>query len=103
MTKEIIFSLRRVESSNVLKKGDSMFGKAKDMMDQFKLVQTLMKDENFKAFMAHPKIQTLMGDPEFLAALKTQDMQKISSNPKFSVLREDRELALLASKLKFPS
>ena len=79
-----------------------MFGKGKEMMDQLKLVQTLMKDENFKAFMAHPKIQVLMKDPEFVSALKAQDFSKISDHPKFSELRSDKELAELAAKLKFP-
>jgi hypothetical protein len=79
-----------------------MFGKMKDMMGQMQMIQQLMKDENFKAFMSHPKIQQLMKDPEFIAMLKTQDFKKIALHPKFSVLRDDKELAELASKLKFP-
>jgi hypothetical protein len=79
-----------------------MFGKMKDMMGQFQLMQTLMKDENFKAFISHPKIQEMMKDPEFIEALKKQDFTKISNHPKFSALKNDRELAELASKLKLP-
>ncbi len=80
-----------------------MFGKMKDMMGQMQMIQKMMKDENFKAFMAHPKVQELFKDPEFIAMLKTQDFKKIAAHPKFSVLREDKELADLAAKLKFPS
>ena len=79
-----------------------MFGKMKDMMGQMQMIQKMMKDENFKAFMSHPKVQELFKDPEFIAMLKTQDFQKISNHPKFSILREDKELAALAAKLKFP-
>ncbi len=76
-----------------------MFGKVKDFMGQMQMMQKLMQDEDFRAFMAHPKIQVLMKDPEFLDLLKSKDFQKISSNPKFSVLREDKELAALAQKM----
>lgn len=79
-----------------------MFGKMKNMMDQFKMMQEMMKDENFRAFISHPKIQEMMKDPEFIAAMKTQDFAKIASHPKFAVLRTDPELMTLASKLKMP-
>ena len=79
-----------------------MFGKAKDRMGQFQMIQKMMQGENFKAFISHPKIQTLLKDPEFLALLKTQDFNKITLNPKFSALRGDQDLAALASKLNFP-
>lgn len=76
-----------------------MFDKMKGFMNQMQLMQKLMKDENFKAFMSHPKIQEMLRDPEFLEALKKQDTSKLMSNPKFSALRNDKELAQLAAKL----
>ncbi len=76
-----------------------MFGKVKDFMGQMQLMQKMMQDENFKAFISHPKIQVLMKDPEFIELLKSKDIQKISGNPKFSILRDDRELADLAQKM----
>ena len=76
-----------------------MFGKMKDMMQQFQMMQKLMKDENFKAFITHPKVQELLKDPEFQDLIKSQDMSKIMTHPKFSAFREDSELAALASKL----
>ena len=59
----------------------------KNMMDSMQLMQKLMKDENFKAFISHPKIQELLRDPEFIELMKTQDMRKIGTHPKFSILR----------------
>ena len=76
-----------------------MFGKMKDMMQQLQLMQGLMKDENFKAFMAHPKVQEVFRDPDFQAILKTQDPGKIMSHPKLMTLMQDREVATLMSKL----
>ena len=76
-----------------------MFDKMKSFMSQMQLMQKLMKDENFKAFISHPKIQVLMKDPEFVELMKSKDFQKVSSHPKFSVLRDDKELAELARKM----
>lgn len=78
-----------------------MFGKMKNMMGQMQMMQKLMKDENFKAFMMHPKIQELLKDPEFLEAMKNQDTTTLMNNPKFSALRQDPELAKLAAKMNF--
>lgn len=71
----------------------------KGMMDQFQMMQKLMKDENFKAFIMHPKIQELLKDPEFQELMKSQDMGKMMNHPKFTAFREDAELASLASRL----
>jgi hypothetical protein len=79
-----------------------MFGKMKNMMDQMKMVERLMKDENFKAFMSNPKIQTLLQDPEFQEVLKTQDFNKMMNHPKFASLKGDQELVELIKKLNFP-
>ena len=78
-----------------------MFGKIKGMGDQIQLMQKLMKDENFRAFLAHPKVQELFRDPEFQELLKAQDFAKITAHPKFQAFREDKELAALAAKLNF--
>ena len=79
-----------------------MFGKMKNMMDQLQMMEKMMKDENFKAFMSHPQIQGLFQDPEFQEILKTQDFQKIMSHPKFASLKGDRELVDIIAKLKLP-
>ncbi len=71
----------------------------KNMAEQFQLMQKLMKDENFKAFMSHPKVQEAFRDPEFQAAIKTQDQNKIMGNPKLSALMRDPEVAALLSKV----
>ena len=76
-----------------------MFGKMKDMMQQMQRAQKLMKDENFKAFMSHPKVQDLFKDPEFQERLKTQNAEKITTFPKFAALMQDPEVAQLMSKI----
>ncbi len=76
-----------------------MFDKMKDKMEQLKLVQRLMKDENFKAFMSHPKVQEVFCDPQFQEALKTKEPGKIMAHPKLAALMQDPEVASLMSKL----
>ncbi len=76
-----------------------MFDKMKNAMDPMKLVQRLMKDENFKAFMGHPKVQEVFRDREFQEALKTKDTGKIMTHPKLAALMQDPEVASLMSKL----
>ena len=77
-----------------------MFDKMKDMMGQFQLFQKLMKNENFRTFIAHPKIQELFRDPEFQEVIKTKDTTKILSHPKLASLMREPEIARLAAKLK---
>ena len=79
-----------------------MFGKMRDMAAQMQLIQKLMKDDNFKALIAHPKMQELMKDPEFLEMMKTKDMQKAATNPKLAALKNDPELVQLISKVQWP-
>ena len=69
------------------------------MADQFQLMQRLMKDENFKAFMSHPKVQEVFRDPEFQEILKTKDQAKIMTYPKLLSLMQDPQIASLMSKL----
>ena len=76
-----------------------MFDKMQNMMKQFELMKRLMKDENFKAFIAHPKVQALMQDVEFKEIAKTQDFYKMMSHPKFSSMLSDPDLAQLLSKI----
>ena len=76
-----------------------MFDKMKDFAAQMQMMQKLMKDENFRNFISHPKIQALLKDPEFQEALKKQDPSKLLENPRFAALRQDPEVAALASKL----
>ncbi len=79
-----------------------MFGKMRDMAAQMQMMQRLMKDENFKALIAHPKMQELMRDPEFLELMKTKDIQKAASNSKIAALKDDPELLQLISKIRLP-
>jgi F0F1-type ATP synthase delta subunit len=76
-----------------------MFGKMKNYMEQFQMMQKLMKDENFKAFMSHPKVQELFKDPGFQAILKTKDQAKIMGHPKLNAMIRDSEVAQMMSKL----
>ena len=76
-----------------------MFDKMKGMMDQFALMQRLMKDENFRAFISHPKVQELFKDPEFKEVAKSQDFTRIVAHPKFAALMKDPEVAQLMAKL----
>ena len=78
-----------------------MLGKMNDLMKQMQMAQQLMKDENFKTFMSHPKIQSVFMDPEFQAILKTQDQTKILSHPRLAGLKNDPEVAALLAKLDF--
>ena len=76
-----------------------MFNEMKDMMGQFQMMQKLMADENFKAFISHPKVQAVFKDSEFKEVAKSQDFSKILSNPKFATLMRDPELANLMAKI----
>lgn len=76
-----------------------MFDKMKGMMDQFQLMQRLMQDDNFKAFISHPKVQDLFKDPEFKEVAKSKDFARIMAHPKFAELMKDPQLASLMAKI----
>ena len=76
-----------------------MFDKMKGMLGDMQLMQKMMKDENFRAFVSHPKVQQLFGDPEFKEVAKTRDFSKIAAHPKFMALSQDPELAALMLKI----
>lgn len=78
-----------------------MFGKMGDMMKQLQLMQKLMKDENFKAFISHPKMQELIRDPEFMELMKKQDMPALQKHPKFGTTMRDPEILALIRKIDF--
>ena len=78
-----------------------MFGNSSNFFQQIERVQKLMKDENFKAFVSHPKVQTLFADPEFRKALQSQNPQTILNHPKMAALKDDPEIRALISKLDF--
>jgi hypothetical protein len=78
-----------------------MFGKVNDFMKQVQLMQKLMKDENFKKFVSHPKIQGLMTDPEFQKAMQAQNPQDLMNHPKMNALKDDPEVRDLLFKLDF--
>ncbi|PIU40739.1 MAG: hypothetical protein COT00_00125 [Candidatus Omnitrophica bacterium CG07_land_8_20_14_0_80_50_8] len=76
-----------------------MFDGMKGMMGQFQLMQKLMADENFKAFIAHPKVQAVFKDPEFKEIAKSKNFSKILASPKFAALMQDPELSVLMAKI----
>ena len=84
----------------VVKEEIHMFEKFKNMTDQIQMAQKLMKDENFRNFMMHPKVQELLKDPQFQESLKKQDPSQLFNHPKVLALQTDPEIARLAAKLK---
>ena len=76
-----------------------MFEKMKDMMGQMKMMQGMMRDENFKAFISHPKVRELFRDPEFKAVAATRDFSRIATHEKFKQLTRDPALAQLLIKI----
>lgn len=78
-----------------------MFGKMQSFMQQMQMVNKLMRDENFKAFISHPKIQTIFSDPEFQKSLQTKNPDLMMNHPKLAPLRNDPEIAALLAKVDF--
>ncbi len=76
-----------------------MFGHLNGMMGNIQMMQKLMRDENFKAFISHPKVQELFKDEEFKEVAKTRDFSKIFSHPKFATLMREPELSSLMAKI----
>ncbi len=76
-----------------------MFDKMKGMAEQFQMMQKMMQDEDFRKFIAHPKIQEVFQDPEFKEVAKTRNFTKILSHPKFAESMRDPEVAALVAKL----
>jgi hypothetical protein len=77
-----------------------MFDAFKDKMQSLKMMQRLMKDENFRKFVTHPKVMSVFQDPEVLELIKSQDSAKMATHPKLAELMQDPELAPLLLKLK---
>ncbi len=78
-----------------------MFDKFKNAADQFKMMQKMMQDENFRAFMQHPKVQAIFRDPEFQEVVRSKDQAKIMNHPKMKTLTTDPEILQLMTKIKF--
>jgi len=76
-----------------------MFGKMQDMFKQAQTVQKMMKDDNVKALISHPKVQALFKDADFQVVVKSQDPAKIMGHPKLMALLRDPEVAPLLSKV----
>ena len=55
-----------------------VFSKIKSGFNQMKMMQRMMKDENFRKLMDHPKMRAIMEDPEMKELLKEQK-QKLYS------------------------
>ncbi len=78
-----------------------MFDPLNGTMDQFQMIQSLMQDENFKAFISHSKVQELFRDPDFREVAKDRDFSRILSHPKFTELMRDPELSRLMASVDF--
>ena len=52
----------------------------------------LAKDENFRKFLAYPKVQELMKDPQFKTSVQSKDMTQLMNNTKFTELMKDPEI-----------
>ena len=76
-----------------------MLSQMKDMMGLFQVVQRLMGDENFRTFIAHPKVQEVFRDPEFKEIASQKNFTKILSHVKFATLMKDPEVASLMAKI----
>lgn len=76
-----------------------MFGKFKEMGAQLQMMQKMMSDPDFRAFISHPKVQAVFQDPEFKETAKSRDFATILGNPKFAALMKDPEVAALAAKI----
>lgn len=76
-----------------------MFDHLKSTFDQIQTFQRLMKDENVKALLSHPKVQEVFQDPEFQKIVMEKNLFKIGSHPKFAVLMQDPEVRNLVQKL----
>lgn len=77
-----------------------MVGKFGNMMEQMKMLQRLMQDENFRKFMSHPKVRELFKEPEFQEVMKSKDFARMAAYPKFAELMKDPELSELLQKIK---
>ena len=76
-----------------------MLSQMKDMAGQFQIVQRLMGDPHFKAFISHPKVQEVFCDPEFKEIAGQKNFSRILSHPKFAALMKDPEAAQLMAKI----
>ncbi len=76
-----------------------MFDKMKDALGNMQMMQRMMQDKNFRAFISHPKVQELFRDPEFKEVAKSRDFSKIAVHPKFMELSKDPELSVLLLKI----
>ena len=76
-----------------------MFEQMKAMGSQMQMMQKLMQNEHFRAFIAHPKVQELFKDEAFKDIAKLRDFSKIVAEPKFAALMRDPEVAALMAKL----
>lgn len=79
--------------------GDACLPAGRDMMGQFQVVQRLMGDENFRAFIAHPKVQEVFRDPELKEIASRKNFTKILSHVKFAGLMKEPEVAALMAKI----
>lgn len=65
----------------------------------FQKMMMMMKDENFRAFISHPKVREMFQDPEMKKSLEAQKFSDLLSNPKFAEMMRDPEVMALMSKL----
>lgn len=63
----------------------------------------LTQDEDFRKFLANPKVQTLMENEGFKRAIQEKNISKLMANPEFSEILSDPEVrtALEGMQMKF--
>lgn len=76
-----------------------MFDSQKNWLGQFEKMKQWLKDEDFRAFLSHPKVQELLKDDEFRKTLEEKNMFKLMANPKISALMSDPETRSFMMKL----
>ena len=76
-----------------------MFEKFGNSINQLKMMQELMKDENFRALMSNPKVREVFMDPEFQKLVKENNLSKVITHPKFSIIMSDPDIMQRMSKL----
>lgn len=80
-----------------------MFDKFKDMARPLQLMQQLMKQDAFRALLAHPNVQTLLRDPELNQLVTGRDLRALFAHPKLAALMQDPDIASLMAKLDLQS
>jgi len=67
-------------------------GSSGDLAGQFKNLSKLSKDEEFRKFLAHPKVQALLKNESFRRAIEEKNFFKLMSNQQFTESLKDPDI-----------